>query len=73
MTFWGKMIYTTNTIESFNSALRKVTNRKAAFPSTVSVMKILYLRMMDISAKWVTTIPQMSEYIQCYGDLLSEK
>jgi len=47
-----KMIYTTNTIESFNSALRKVTNRKAAFPNDNAVYKILYLRMTDISKKW---------------------
>lgn len=47
-----KMIYTTNTIESFNSALRKVTNRKAAFPNEESIMKILYLRTLDITAKW---------------------
>ena len=47
-----KMIYTTNTIESFNSALRKVTNRKAAFPNDNAVYKILYLRTMDVSKKW---------------------
>ena len=52
-----KMIYTTNTIESFNAALRKVTNGKAAFPNAVSVLKILYLRTMDISAKWVMPYP----------------
>ena len=38
-----KMIYTTNAIESFNSALRKVTDRKAAFPNETAVMKILFL------------------------------
>jgi transposase-like protein len=48
-----KIIYTTNTIESFNSALRKVTNRKAAFPNDNAVLKILYLRTMDIASKWV--------------------
>jgi transposase-like protein len=47
-----KIIYTTNTIESFNSALRKVTNRKAAFPNDSAVFKILYLRTMDIVRKW---------------------
>lgn len=52
-----KMIYTTNTIESFNAALRKVTNRKSAFPNAVSVMKILYLRTLDISAKWTVLYP----------------
>ena len=47
-----KRIYTTNTIEAFNSALRKVTNRKAAFPNDMAVLKILYLRTMDIVKKW---------------------
>jgi transposase-like protein len=51
-----KIIYTTNTIEAFNSALRKVTNRKAAFPNDIAVFKILYLRTMDIAKKWVKPI-----------------
>jgi len=50
-------IYTTNTIEAFNSALRKVTNRKAAFPNDNAVFKILYLRTMDIVEKWVKPLP----------------
>jgi transposase-like protein len=48
-----KMIYATNTIEAFNSALRKVTNRKAAFPNDAAVFKILYLSTVDIARKWV--------------------
>jgi len=52
-----KRIYTTNTIEGFNSALRKVTNRKAAFPNDISVFKILYLRIMDIAKKWNKPLP----------------
>ncbi len=51
-----KMIYTTNTIEAFNSALQKVTNRKAAFPNDTSVFKILFLRTMDIVRKWTKPI-----------------
>lgn len=51
-----KMIYTTNMIETFNSALRKVTNRKAAFPNDNSVFKILFLRTMDIAKKWTKPI-----------------
>ena len=52
-----KMIYTTNTIESFNSALRKVTDRKAAFPNEMAVMKILYLRTNDVVKKWTMPYP----------------
>ena len=55
-----KMIYTTNTIESFNSALRKVTDRKAAFPNEMSVLKILYLRTLDIVSKWTMPYPNWS-------------
>jgi transposase-like protein len=51
-----KIIYTTNMIESFNSALRKVTDRKAAFPNDDAVLKILYLRTMDLSNKWTKPI-----------------
>ena len=52
-----KMIYTTNTIESFNSALRNVTNRKVAFPNAATVMKALYLRTLDVAAKRVMPYP----------------
>ena len=52
-----KMIYTTNAIESFNSSLRKVTDRKAAFPNEMAVMKILYLRTRDVIKKWIMPYP----------------
>ena len=55
-----KMIYTTNAIESFNSALRKVTDRKAAFPNEMAVMKILYLRTLDVVKKWAAPYPNWS-------------
>ena len=47
-----KCIYTSNAIESVNSALRKVTRGKGAFPSENSVYKILYLRIKELSEKW---------------------
>ena len=47
-----KCIYTSNAIESVNSALRKVTRGKGAFPSENSVYKILYLRIRELSEKW---------------------
>ena len=47
-----KCIYTTNTIESVNSALRKVTRGKGAFPSESSVFKVLFLRIRELTEKW---------------------
>ena len=47
-----KLIYTTNTIESYHNQLRKVTNRKGAFPSEMSLFKLLFLRINDIQSTW---------------------
>ena len=47
-----KLIYTTNTIEGFNRQLRKVTKAKSVFPTDDSLLKMLYLAMMDITKKW---------------------
>ena len=46
------LIYTTNTIEGFNRQLRKVTKSKGVFPTDDSLIKMLYLAMMDITKKW---------------------
>ena len=47
-----KLIYTTNAIENFNRQLRKVTKSKSIFPTDDSLLKMLYLAMMDITKKW---------------------
>lgn len=47
-----RLIYTTNTIEGFNRQLRKVTKSKSVFPNDDSLLKMLYLAMMDITKKW---------------------
>ena len=44
-----RLIYTTNTIEGFNRQLRKVTKSKSVFPTDDSLLKMLYLAMMDIT------------------------
>lgn len=47
-----RLIYTTNAIEGFNRQLRKVTKAKSVFPTDDSLLKMLYLAMMDITKKW---------------------
>ena len=51
-----KIIYTTNTIESYNRQLRKVTKSKSIFPTDDALQKMLYLATMDIMKKWTTRI-----------------
>lgn len=47
-----KAIYTTNSIESLNSGLRKVTKGKGAFINENALMKVLYLRIQDLQRNW---------------------
>ena len=56
-----KCIYTSNAVESVNSALRKVTRGKGAFPSENSVYKVLYLRLKELKEKWSKPIQNWSK------------
>jgi transposase-like protein len=56
-----QIIYTTNSIESLNSQLRKVTKNKRVFPSDESVFKTLYLTINYITAKWTMPIRNWNE------------
>lgn len=46
-----KVMYTTNAIESINSSFRKVI-KKGAFPHEGAVIKLLYLRILELERKW---------------------
>lgn len=47
-----KIMYTTNAIESLNSAFRKFTKIRTVFPTDESLFKSLYLAQDKITAKW---------------------
>ena len=51
-----KIIYATDTIESYNRQLRKVTKSKSIFPNDEALLKILYLATADISKKWTQEV-----------------
>ena len=51
-----KIIYTNNSMESYNRQLRKVTQSKSIFPNDESLLKILYLATVDITKKWTQGI-----------------
>lgn len=44
-----RLIYITNAIESFICQLRKVIKAKSVFPTDDSLLKMLYLTMIDIT------------------------
>ena len=67
-----KCIYTSNAVESVNSALRKVTRGKGAFPNENAVYKVLYLRIKELSEKWKKPIQNwatiQSQLIEIFGE-----
>lgn len=50
-----RIIYTTNAVESLNMSLRKITKMRASFPSEQAALKLLYLALRNVSAKWENT------------------
>ncbi|MBR0574558.1 transposase [Pasteurella atlantica] len=46
-----KAIYTTNAIESVNSVIRKVINKRKLFPTDNSAKKVVYLAIQNASKK----------------------
>jgi putative transposase len=51
-----KAIYTTNAIESLNASLRKVVQKRSAFPTDESIFKVLYLALTKAEKKWTMPI-----------------
>jgi transposase-like protein len=51
-----KAIYTTNAIESVNSAIRKFTRNRKQYPSADSAVKLIYLAIAEASKRWTMPI-----------------
>ena len=47
-----RLIYTTNTMEGFNRQPESHQIQETVFPSDDSLLKMLYLAMIDITKKW---------------------
>jgi putative transposase len=55
-----RVINTTNTIESLNMTLRKLTKNRSLFPNDESVFKLMYLGLKNISRRWTMLIKNWS-------------
>ena len=71
-----RLIYTMNAIEGFNRQLRKMTKLKSVSPTGDSLLKMLYLVMMDITKKWTGRRMDWgtihSQLVIYYGDRMPE-
>jgi putative transposase len=55
-----RVMYTTNTIESLNMRLRKLTKNRSLFPNDEAVFKLMYLGLKHISQRWTMPIKNWS-------------
>jgi putative transposase len=49
-----KVVYTTNAVESLHMSLRKIIKTRGSFPSEEAAIKLLYLALTKVIAKWHT-------------------
>ena len=61
-----EVMYTTNAIESLNSALRRLNSQRSVFPSDTALLKALYLATFEATKKW--TMP-LRNWVKVYGEL----
>lgn len=61
-----KIIYTTNAIESLNSAYRRLNRQRSVFPSDKALLKALYLATFEATKKW--TLP-IRNWGAVYGEM----
>jgi putative transposase len=63
-----KVVYTTNAVESLHMSLRKIIKTRGSFPSEEAAVKLLYLALTKVAAKWQTVQSwrQMLNYLDTY-------
>ncbi len=66
-----KVVYTTNAVESLHMSLRKIIKTRGSFPTEEAAIKLLYLALTKVAAKWQTvqSWKQMLNYLDTFcGD-----
>ncbi len=62
----GKVIYTTNAIESLNSGHRRLNRGRSIFPESKALQKTLYLATHELTKKWTNI---MRDWGKVYAEL----
>lgn len=68
-----KATYTTNTIESVNSVIRKFTRNRKQYPNRDSALKLIYLAIREASKKWTMPIPKWKEALNHFAILFEDR
>jgi putative transposase len=70
-----RVVYTTNAVESLHMSLRKIIKTRGSFPTEEAAIKLLYLALTKVAAKWeaVQQWKQMLNYLDtACGDRIRE-
>jgi putative transposase len=71
-----KAIYTTNTIESINNGIRKVTRNRSIFPDDNAAFKLIYLALHNLAKRWNRPIinwkEALNQFAIIFGDRLKD-
>lgn len=57
------LIYTTNPVESLNSAIRKYTRSKTVFPDDQAALKAVFLAVSNIQRKWTMPLRNWGQIV----------
>ena len=68
-----RIIYTTNAVEGVHRQFRKVTKTTTVFPTTDSLIKLLWLAQEDISRKWTMPVHNWGSIYTQLAILFPEK
>lgn len=68
-----KVVYTTNTVESFHKQIRCVTKSKGAFSSETALIKLLYLTTQKIMEKWKMPMQNWAATLQQLTIIFGER
>ena len=58
-----RLIYTTNSVESYHSRLRKVVKTKSSFPTPEAARKLLYLVTVNVTRKWTGPVREWAKIL----------
>ena len=68
-----KVIYTTNTIESINYGIRKVTKNRTIFPDDKAAFKLVYLALRNLAKRWNRPIKNWTDALNQFAIIFGDR
>ena len=68
-----KAVYTTNSIESLNFSLRRITKARGSFPSDEAAIKLLYLGLRSITKRWTMPVHDWKAALNQFSILFEDR